>query len=32
MGWSEGQSLGKERDGPIEPVSPIFFLIYFYLF
>ncbi|PBC34457.1 angiogenic factor with G patch and FHA domains 1 isoform X1 [Apis cerana] len=21
MGWSEGQSLGKERDGPIEPVS-----------
>lgn len=25
MGWSEGQSLGKERDGPIEPVSPIFF-------
>ncbi|XP_017758221.1 PREDICTED: angiogenic factor with G patch and FHA domains 1 [Eufriesea mexicana] len=21
MGWSEGQSLGKEGDGPIEPVS-----------
>lgn len=29
MGWSEGQSLGKERDGPIEPVSPVFFIIFF---
>lgn len=30
MGWSEGQSLGKERDGPTEPVSllPYKFCIY----
>lgn len=30
MGWSEGQSLGKERDGPTEPVSllPYKFFIY----
>lgn len=31
MGWSEGQSLGKEGDGPIEPVSQSRYGLYIFV-